>query len=67
MSHDRGCACGREAWDYRSCPRRRVLGGSGCRKEVVIRGWDDAGAADFCRRRELESARLRAVDQTEMG
>lgn len=22
MSHDRGCSCGREKWDYEDCPEK---------------------------------------------
>ncbi len=39
MSHDRGCRCGREQDEYRSCPKRRGIR-SNCNKESLIAAWD---------------------------
>lgn len=41
MSHDRGCFCGREKWEYRECPKRRGIT-SDCAKEHIIAMWDNA-------------------------
>ena len=44
MGHDRGCHCGREQWDYRTCPSRVSNGGGGCSRESIIQGWDEHAA-----------------------
>jgi hypothetical protein len=46
MGHDRGCRCGNERWDYRTCPARVLLGGEGCSKESVIAAWDAHAARE---------------------
>lgn len=43
MSHDRGCPCGRESWEYRACPRRSI---KMCYKESVVAMWDNQKAKD---------------------
>lgn len=36
MSHDRGCPCGRERWDWRAC---YVLNGSECLRATTVERW----------------------------
>lgn len=39
MSHDRGCFCGNERWDYRECFARK---GDDCAKASIVRSWMEA-------------------------
>lgn len=36
MSHDRGCPCGREKWEYRECALRL---GSNCSRYNLVVSW----------------------------
>lgn len=51
MSHDRGCPCGREKWDYRTCPK-----GADCIKWDVVASWD-----------EKEEKMVGAANERQMG
>lgn len=37
MSHDRGCPCGKEKWDYDACYAAR---GEACHKSLLVREWN---------------------------
>jgi hypothetical protein len=36
MSHDRGCSCGREKWEYRECV---ALKGDQCSRYSLVATW----------------------------
>ncbi len=57
MGHDRGCSCGREQADYRTCPRRRGIT-SDCNKENVIAIWDRAKPEIGHNSRQLKTVEL---------
>jgi DNA repair exonuclease SbcCD ATPase subunit len=72
MSHDRGCSCGRERWDYADCtredcmkreppldPRSEAIRAAGKRLLPAI---EEANAADLRRRIEDLSRRIEEIE-----
>ncbi len=37
MSHDRGCPCGNERWDFRECAIRK---GDDCYRYHLVQNWE---------------------------